>query len=36
MAVREALQKLGTVVLEPLMRVETTVPSASLSARCHS
>jgi len=32
MAVREALQKLGTVVLEPLMRVETTVPSASLSA----
>ena len=32
MAVREALQKLGTVVLEPLMRVETTVPSVSLSA----
>jgi elongation factor G len=32
MAVRDALQKLGTVVLEPLMRVETTVPSVSLSA----
>ncbi|HTD35824.1 MAG TPA: elongation factor G [Candidatus Elarobacter sp.] len=32
MAVRDALQKLGTVVLEPLMRVETTVPSPSLSA----
>ncbi|BDE07285.1 elongation factor G [Vulcanimicrobium alpinum] len=32
MAVREALQKLGTVVLEPLMRVETTVPSTTMSA----
>jgi elongation factor G len=32
MGVRDALHKLGTVVLEPLMRVETTVPSASLSA----
>ena len=32
MAVRDALQKLGTVVLEPLMRVETTVPSPFLSA----
>ncbi|HEX3466417.1 MAG TPA: elongation factor G [Candidatus Elarobacter sp.] len=31
MGVRDALQKLGTVVLEPLMRVETTVPSAFLS-----
>jgi elongation factor G len=30
--VRDALHKLGTVVLEPLMRVETTVPSVSLSA----
>jgi elongation factor G len=32
MGVRDALHKLGTVVLEPLMRVETTVPSPSLSA----
>ncbi|HEY0394999.1 MAG TPA: elongation factor G [Candidatus Elarobacter sp.] len=32
MAVRDALAKLGTVVLEPLMRVETKVPSAFLSA----
>jgi elongation factor G len=32
MAVRDALHKLGTVVLEPLMRVETTVPSSSLSS----
>jgi elongation factor G len=32
MGVRDALAKLGTVVLEPLMRVETTVPSAFLSA----
>jgi elongation factor G len=32
MGVRDALQKLGTVVLEPLMRVETTVPSPFLSA----
>jgi elongation factor G len=32
MGVRDALQKLGTVVLEPLMRVETLVPSAFLSA----
>jgi elongation factor G len=32
MAVRDALHKLGTVVLEPLMRVETTVPSAALSS----
>ena len=32
MGVRDALQKLGTVVLEPLMRLETTVPSAGLSA----
>ena len=32
MGVRDALQKLGTVVLEPLMRVETTVPSVSLSS----
>lgn len=32
MGVRDALQRLGTVVLEPLMRVETTVPSAGLSA----
>ncbi|HEY0614736.1 MAG TPA: elongation factor G [Candidatus Elarobacter sp.] len=32
MAVRDALHKLGTVVLEPLMRVETSVPSAFLSA----
>jgi elongation factor G len=31
MAVREALEKLGTVVLEPLVRVETHVPSATLS-----
>jgi elongation factor G len=31
MGVRDALQKLGTVVLEPLMRVETTVPSPYLS-----
>jgi elongation factor G len=31
MGVRDALQKLGTVVLEPLMRVETTVPSSFLS-----
>jgi elongation factor G len=32
MGVRDALQKLGTVVLEPLMRVETLVPSQFLSA----
>jgi elongation factor G len=32
MGVRDALAKLGTVVLEPLMRVETLVPSAFLSA----
>lgn len=32
MAVRDALAKLGTVVLEPLMRVDTTVPSPSLSS----
>ncbi len=32
MAVRDALHKLGTVVLEPLMHVEVVVPSASLSA----
>ena len=32
MGVRDALHKLGTVVLEPLMRVETTVPSPSLTA----
>jgi len=32
MGVRDALHKLGTVVLEPLMRVETTVPSPFLSA----
>jgi elongation factor G len=32
MAVRDALAKLGTVVLEPLMRVETKVPSSFLSA----
>jgi elongation factor G len=32
MGVRDALQKLGTVVLEPLMRVETTVPSQFMSA----
>lgn len=32
MAVREALERLGTVVLEPIVRVTTTVPSASLSA----
>jgi elongation factor G len=32
MGVRDALHKLGTVVLEPLMRVETTVPSPSLSS----
>jgi elongation factor G len=32
MGVRDALHKLGTVVLEPLMRVETSVPSASLSS----
>ncbi|MEA2719088.1 MAG: elongation factor [Candidatus Eremiobacteraeota bacterium] len=32
MGVRDALHKLGTVVLEPLMRVETTVPSSFLSA----
>jgi elongation factor G len=32
MGVRDALHKLGTVVLEPLMRVETTVPSVSLSS----
>jgi elongation factor G len=32
MGVRDALSKLGTVVLEPLMRVETTVPSSFLSA----
>ena len=32
MGVRDALQKLGTVVLEPLMRLQTTVPSAGLSA----
>ncbi len=31
MGVRDALQKLGTVVIEPLMRVETTVPSPYLS-----
>ncbi|HZO95148.1 MAG TPA: elongation factor G [Candidatus Baltobacteraceae bacterium] len=31
MGVRDALHKLGTVVIEPLMRVETTVPSAYLS-----
>ncbi|MBV8368640.1 MAG: elongation factor G [Candidatus Eremiobacteraeota bacterium] len=32
MGVRDALHKLGTVVLEPLMRVETLVPSTFLSA----
>ena len=32
MGVRDALHKLGTVVLEPLMHVATTVPSPSLSA----
>jgi elongation factor G len=32
MAVRDALQKLGTVVLEPLMHLEVVIPSASLSA----
>ncbi|MBV9440981.1 MAG: elongation factor G, partial [Candidatus Eremiobacteraeota bacterium] len=32
MAVRDALAKLGTVVLEPLVRVTTTVPSATLSS----
>ncbi len=32
MGVRDALHKLGTVVLEPLMHVETVVPSAALSA----
>ncbi len=32
MGVREALHKLGTVVLEPLMQLEVIVPSASLSA----
>ncbi len=32
MGVRDALAKLGTVVLEPLMRVETLVPSAFMSA----
>jgi elongation factor G len=32
MGVRDALHKLGTVVLEPLMHVETSVPSASLSS----
>ena len=31
MAVRDALERLGTVVLEPLTRVETHVPSVSLS-----
>src|SRR5581483_7220112 len=31
MDVRDALHKLGTVVIEPLMRVEPTVPSAYLS-----
>ncbi len=32
MGVRDALAKLGTVVLEPLMRIETVVPSPFLSA----
>ncbi len=32
MAIRDALERLGTVVLEPLVRVTTTVPSSSLSA----
>ena len=32
MGVRDALHKLGTVVLEPLMHVEVVVPSAALSA----
>ncbi len=32
MAVRDALHKLGTVVLEPLMHLEVVIPSASLSA----
>jgi len=32
MAVRDALHKLGAVVLEPLMRVETSVPSNWLSS----
>jgi elongation factor G len=31
MAVREALEKVGTLVLEPLARVETHVPSTTLS-----
>ncbi len=32
MGVRDALAKLGTVVLEPLMRVETLVPTSFMSA----
>jgi elongation factor G len=31
-AIRSALERIGTVVLEPLVRVTTTVPNASLSA----
>ena len=31
-AIREALERVGTVVLEPLVRVTTTVPTPSLSA----
>jgi elongation factor G len=32
MAIRDALERIGTVVLEPLVRVTTTVPNAALSA----
>ena len=31
-AIRDALERIGTVVLEPLVRLESTVPSAALSA----
>jgi elongation factor G len=31
-AIRDALERIGTVVLEPLVRLSTTVPSATLSA----